>query len=321
MPHRNADRDARPSTAEPDDRLAALEAQVAVLLHERGAATGPEQSTDGLGRRALLRRGGVALAGVAGTSLLMAAGAGSASAATGDALKIGASNDAGAATTTLTSASSGATLALENTTITTPAGQSTQSVAPLLLTPSAQPPGPSSGPVGSLMTFDGQLYLGASDSAAGTNTTFDAIYTSGNANTLKLISPVRLVDTRKAIGVSGTTPLARETTTVVDVATAAGVDAVAVFVNLTAVSDPAQGSGYLTAWSGGAKPYVSNSNYAPRQTIANFALVPVADGKIQVFNSGITHLLVDIFAAVVALPPAISTQNAARARRKAAQRG
>lgn len=67
----------------------------------------------------------------------------------------------------------------------------------------------------------------------------------------------------------------------------------AAFVNLTVVN--AGGAGYLSAWGAGQpQPNVSNVNFAPGQTIANSAWVPVVDGKINVFTSASAHVLVDI---------------------------
>ncbi|WP_298460185.1 hypothetical protein [uncultured Cellulomonas sp.] len=76
-------------------------------------------------------------------------------------------------------------------------------------------------------------------------------------------------------------------------------EVVAVEVNLT-VTGPTE-HGHVTAWSGeSAAPVVSHANFAPGQTVANHAVVPVSldeDGQpgIAVRNSaGLTHLVVDV---------------------------
>ena len=73
----------------------------------------------------------------------------------------------------------------------------------------------------------------------------------------------------------------------------------AVDVNLT-VTQPTS-HGHLTAWAGdGEPPLVSNANFAPGQTVANHAVVPVSFDEtgqpgITVRNSaGRTHLVVDL---------------------------
>ena len=73
----------------------------------------------------------------------------------------------------------------------------------------------------------------------------------------------------------------------------------AVDVNLT-VTEPTT-SGHITAWPGDLDPpCVSNVNFAPGQTVANHAVVPVSFDEerqpyIAVRNSnGDTHLIVDV---------------------------
>ena len=71
-------------------------------------------------------------------------------------------------------------------------------------------------------------------------------------------------------------------------------------------------SGYLTAYPcGGTLPIVSNLNFVPDQTVASAAIVPVgANGKVCVYQSADSHVLVDLngaFAAdsgFIALAPA-----------------
>ncbi len=71
-------------------------------------------------------------------------------------------------------------------------------------------------------------------------------------------------------------------------------DAAAVSLNLTAVGP--RTAGYLTAYPcGGSLPIVSNLNYLPDETVASAAIVPVGvDGKVCVYQSSDSHVLVDI---------------------------
>jgi hypothetical protein len=92
------------------------------------------------------------------------------------------------------------------------------------------------------------------------------------------------------------------TTTEFTVAGVGGVpaDASAVSLNITAVSP--RTAGYLTAYPcGGTMPVVSNLNYVPDQTIASAAIVPVGlDGKVCVYQSSDTHVIVDLNGAFAA---------------------
>ena len=135
--------------------------------------------------------------------------------------------------------------------------------------------------------------------------TYDAIHLNPAGAALYsglAASTIRTAATRKPAG----------TTTEFTVAGVAGVpaDASAVALNLTAVSP--RTSGYLTADPcGGTLPIVSNLNFVPDQTVASAAIVPVgANGKVCVYQSADSHVLVDLngaFAAdsdFIALAPA-----------------
>jgi LPXTG-site transpeptidase (sortase) family protein len=106
------------------------------------------------------------------------------------------------------------------------------------------------------------------------------------------VGPGRLLDTRQG------KPLAAGTTATIGAAGSAGMPAgiAAVVVNVTATNT--SGAGYLTAYpSGGSRPTTSVLN-AERtgQTIANLATVPVgADGKVTIFASVATDVVVDVF--------------------------
>ncbi|MGB8859984.1 MAG: hypothetical protein WCC60_12045 [Ilumatobacteraceae bacterium] len=77
-------------------------------------------------------------------------------------------------------------------------------------------------------------------------------------------------------------------------------DASAVSLNITAVNP--RTAGYLTAYPcGGTMPIVSNLNFVPDQTIASAAIVPIgANGKVCVYQSSDSHVLVDLNGAFAA---------------------
>lgn len=108
---------------------------------------------------------------------------------------------------------------------------------------------------------------------------------------LSLAAPVRVFDTRG----KGGAPVAAGSTSVIDVA-AAGVPAGAggVLANITATQPSTDG--FLTVYPCAAGlPVASNLNVEAGHDVANFVLVePDPAGRICVFSSGATHLIVDI---------------------------
>ncbi|MFT3855276.1 MAG: hypothetical protein QM733_21460 [Ilumatobacteraceae bacterium] len=111
------------------------------------------------------------------------------------------------------------------------------------------------------------------------------------------VGPTRIADTRA----DSATPLPAGTTTQVDT----GVTDAAVMVNLT-VDDP-RAPGYLTAWAcDDPKPGTSNLNYTPSQSpVPNAAIVTLgSSGKLCVFNSSATQVIVDLTATFTSGPGA-----------------
>jgi hypothetical protein len=112
----------------------------------------------------------------------------------------------------------------------------------------------------------------------------------------RAVAPVRIVDTRSAIGIDhklATNEIAG--ISVVGGAGAVPANATAVVVNVT-MADP-NGGGYLTAWGAGdAQPLASIINVeSAGQAIANLATVPVgAGGVVNLFASIGTHVIVDL---------------------------
>lgn len=106
------------------------------------------------------------------------------------------------------------------------------------------------------------------------------------------IVPHRVADTRRT---SDGAPGPSHVVTV-DVVGAAGIHAggvQAVVVNVTAVA-PRTG-GYVTAWTGGARPGVSTLNFQAGTTRANRAvLVPDVHGDVRLYASAATDVIVDV---------------------------
>lgn len=112
------------------------------------------------------------------------------------------------------------------------------------------------------------------------------------------LTPVRILDTRKAIGVASTTPVAPNSTVVLAVTGAAGVPGTgvsAVTMNVTAVG--ATASGYLTVYADGSpRPVAANLNFASSAAVPNLVTVPVVNGRVAFYNSsaGTVHVLADL---------------------------
>jgi hypothetical protein len=118
-----------------------------------------------------------------------------------------------------------------------------------------------------------------------------------SAGTLGALAPVRLLDTRNAIGGLATALAPNETRTV-SVKGRGGVPlagAGAVILNVTATR-PTR-SGYLIVYGGGVRPTVSNLNFTPGNTVPNLVVTQVsASGTVTIFNgsNGAVHVLADV---------------------------
>ncbi len=137
-------------------------------------------------------------------------------------------------------------------------------------------------------------------------------YTSGSAHLIadlaawyqpslpagfKELAPVRVLDSRNAIGIAGRALLGTGSTTTLVMAGRGGVPATgaeAVTMNITV--DQPQGGGFVTVFPcGQAVPLASNLNYARGQTIANLVNVKLsASGTVCIFTSAAAHVLVDV---------------------------
>ena len=107
------------------------------------------------------------------------------------------------------------------------------------------------------------------------------------------VAPARLLDTRSA----GGAPMRPGQTIELPVAGVGAVpaDIVAVQVNLTATDTGHDG--YLTVWPcGNARPTASNLNPKAGDTVANGATVGLTGGRLCLYASTATHVIVDLTA-------------------------
>ena len=112
------------------------------------------------------------------------------------------------------------------------------------------------------------------------------------------LGPVRVLDTRSAVGVSTTTAVPAHQTVSLRVAGVAGVPAsgvTGVAMNVT-VTQPTS-FGVLNVYPDSqAQPVASNLNWIPGQTVPNMVIVQVVDGSVDFFNnsSGTIHVVADL---------------------------
>lgn len=118
------------------------------------------------------------------------------------------------------------------------------------------------------------------------------------------VGPTRLADTRSGTG--GTTgPLAAGQVVPLDVHAVLGeVDATAVVLNVT--STEVRAGGFVTAYACGTdRPLASHLNPVAGRTIASHVIAPVAaDGRVCLFTSQPTQLVVDVLGWYGGAPPA-----------------
>ena len=110
------------------------------------------------------------------------------------------------------------------------------------------------------------------------------------------VAPARIMDTRKAIGISTKTPISNATISLA-VANQGGVpaNATAVVLNLTATSTT--GGGYFAAYpEGDTWPGVSNIDWnGTNATVAGLAVVPLGtDGNVSIKVHGISQVIADV---------------------------
>ncbi|MFJ3903566.1 protease pro-enzyme activation domain-containing protein [Streptomyces sp. NPDC090025] len=122
-------------------------------------------------------------------------------------------------------------------------------------------------------------------------------YTAGaEGGSFHPAGPARLLDTRYALGTTGTAPLKGGTSLALsldDGHTLAKAKAVVLNVTTTEPSS----AGFLTVWPDGTElPNASNLNWTRGRTTANLVTVPVVNGKIAFRpNAGTVHVIADLF--------------------------
>jgi hypothetical protein len=284
-----------------------------------GAMVGEPGEGDGgkpaVGRRSILTRGGVVIAGMVGTGIAAAAAAGPASAASGDAVLQDTVNNAGtSATPTELDASNNTTptFILTNTGVDT--STTTPGAGPTLrLTPSAESVPTASTVGGDLATTsDGSLYFTHDFPTTPTPTIVAAaVHTEATANVFApLATPVRIVDTRSTAGrakiVNASGNLDSKGRLLAGKIIFVNLDSLvsfaeAVFANLTVTQQV--GGGYLTLWSGtGSRPITSSINFGATGALANFVASGIAEYSTTILNvvaiyaSQTTQVILDVAA-------------------------
>ncbi|MEU7774041.1 NosD domain-containing protein [Micromonospora taraxaci] len=112
------------------------------------------------------------------------------------------------------------------------------------------------------------------------------------------VAPTRLLDTRSAVGISTTVPIAANSEIVLPVMSINGVSAsniTAVVLNVTA-TQPAS-AGYLSVYPDGTTtPQGSSVNFVPGETVPNQVTVPMSNGNLRIRNNagGTVHVVVDL---------------------------
>ncbi|GIF70296.1 hypothetical protein Ais01nite_83310 [Asanoa ishikariensis] len=120
-------------------------------------------------------------------------------------------------------------------------------------------------------------------------------YYASTGSGLTAASPVRVLDTRGAIGVPGTTPIGPNGKVTVDLSARVPAGTTAAVLNLTATKPTT--SGHITVFPPGATlPTTSNVNFVTGQTVNNMVIAPVVNGKVAFGfgGSGTVHLLADL---------------------------
>jgi hypothetical protein len=301
-----------------EERIADLEAQLAALKAEVRPTRADDDAVD---RRGLLRKAGLAVAGVAAGGYVLAQ-ASPAGAVDPNDIEIGAVNTGTAATTLNTNGtpqviflvnSSGFTAAQSGVLAALAgwgddgrygiyawgadvpglfAGSGDQNVASIQMADRPSVPTAGAHEVGELqMLTNGRL---AVCSVAGTPGTWSSVG-------LTPLTPTRFLDTRNNIGLNGKQAAGDANVRNLTVAgvtvggTTVPSSARAVAANIT-ITNPTSG-GFVTLWNAGVtRPDASNVNFTPGLTVANFAILPLgAGGAISIYNAfGETDVLLDI---------------------------
>jgi len=125
-------------------------------------------------------------------------------------------------------------------------------------------------------------------------------YSPSSTSSFVALSPQRLLDTRKGLGVNSETPITNTTPVLLDVrGGGVPIGATAVVLNVIAISPTV--TSYITVYPGGTtKPVVSNLNNTAGVTRANLVIVKVGAGGINdgivrlEISGGSTHMVADV---------------------------
>lgn len=127
---------------------------------------------------------------------------------------------------------------------------------------------------------------------------YEPVATSSRDGRYTPLPPTRILDTRIALGVPGTTPAPADAKIDLAVAGHGGVPsagAAAVVLNVTAAQS--LGAGFVTVWpAGNTRPTASTLNVTfAGQNIANLVIVPIgANGSVSLYTQTGTHLIADV---------------------------
>jgi len=274
---------------------------------KRKTSAGTVEEERRVGRRSLLTRGGVVLAGVVGaTAAGAAAMSGTAQADPGQAVFQGQVNDADTSTTELdTSTATGTPTLILSNAGSTGSGQASPT---LRLTPAASGlvvPSASTVAGDLVATGNGQLWFTHATSAGPEPA---IVHTDLNASSfVPLKAPVRILDTRSAALrksiIDGSGKLASSgqllrTKTIHINLTSLVSFGYALSVNLTVTGTEAGGD--ATVWPGGAVPNASSINFAKGWTIANMIVSGIAQysssitDSIAITTTATTHVILDV---------------------------
>ncbi|MER5641825.1 N-acetylmuramoyl-L-alanine amidase [Kitasatospora sp. NPDC002227] len=120
-------------------------------------------------------------------------------------------------------------------------------------------------------------------------------YSPGSTSKFSTTTPTRLLDTRTGIG-ADQAPVGQDSKITLQVAGRAGVPANATGVVLNVTATRGTVGGFVTVYPNGTSmPTVSNLNFSAGQTIPNLVIVPIVNGKVDLYNKfGNVDLIADI---------------------------
>ncbi|MGY0233287.1 PKD domain-containing protein [Longispora urticae] len=129
----------------------------------------------------------------------------------------------------------------------------------------------------------------------GLTSTLNKSYTPGDGYVP--VGPVRVLDTREAIGTAGRTPLAPGGILTLELANRNGVPAGITSVTMNVTVTSPTGPGFLSVYPhAGPTPTSSNLNWVAGQTVPNLVVASVNAGKVDIRNSsgGTVHVVADL---------------------------